>query len=103
MIGAVLLFGALNVLFEFVVLSMVPPRMRLRVLGNRNSQALLHFGVLLLNLIIHWGTLVGTMSGILSFVCSMFTVRIAQLVFGQIKDGRYYTVGLVKYSKEELV
>ena len=103
MIGAVLLFGALNVLFEFVVLSMVPPRMRLRVLGNRNSQALLHFGVLLLNLIIHWGTLVGTMSGILSFVCSIFTVRIAQLVFGQIKDGRYYTVGLVKYSKEELV
>lgn len=103
MIDAVLLFGALNVLFEFVVLSMVPPRMRLRVLGNRNSQGLLHFGILLLNLIIHWGTLVGTMSGILSFVCSIVTVRIAQFVFGQIKDGRYYTVGLVKYSKEELV
>lgn len=103
MIDAVLLFGALNVLFEFVVLSMVPPRARLRLLGNRNSQGLLHFGVLLANLIIHWGTLIGTMSGILSFVCSIFTVRIAQLVFGQIKDGRYYTVGLVKYSKEELV
>ena len=102
MIDAVLLFGALNVLFEFVVLSMVPPRMRLRVLGNRNSQTLLHVGVLLINLIIHWGTLIGTMSGILSFVCSIVTVRIAQLVFGQIKDGRYYTVGLVKYSKEEL-
>ena len=102
MIDAVLLFGALNVLFEFVVLSMVPPRMRLRVLGNRNSQSLLHVGVLLINLIIHWGTLIGTMSGILSFVCSIVTVRIAQLVFGQIKDGRYYTVGLVKYSKEEL-
>lgn len=103
MIDAVLLFGALNVLFEFVVLSIVPPRMRLRVLGNRNSQMLLHFGVLLINLIIHWGTLIGTMSGILAFVCSIATVRIAQFVFGQIKDGRYYTVGLVKYSKEELV
>ena len=103
MIDAVLLFGALNVLFEFVVLSMVPPRTRLRVLGNHNSQALIHVGVLLANLIIHWGTLIGTMSGILSFVCSVFTVRIAQLVFGQIKEGRYYTVGLVKYSKEELV
>ena len=43
------------------------------------------------------------MSGILSFVCSIVTVRVAQFVFGQIKDGRYYTVGLVKYSKEELV
>lgn len=102
MIDAVLLFGALNVLFEFVVLSMVPPRARLRVLGNSNSQMLLHFGILLLNLIIHWGTLVGTMSGILSFVCSIVTVRVAQFVFGQIKDGRYYTVGLVKYSREEL-
>lgn len=102
MIDAVLLFGALNVLFEFVVLSMVPPRMRLRVLGDRNKQALIHVGVLLVNLIIHWGTLIGTMSGILSFVCSIVTVRIAQLVFGQIKDGRYYTVGLVKYSREEL-
>ena len=102
MIDAVLLFGALNVLFEFVVLSMVPPRMRLRVLGNRNNQALIHVGVLLVNLIIHWGTLIGTMSGILSFVCSIVTIRIAQLVFGQIKDGRYYTVGLVKYSMEEL-
>ena len=103
MIAAVLLFGALNVLFEFVVLSMVPPRARLRVLGNRNSQALIHIGVLLANLIIHWGTLIGTMSGILSFVCSIVTIRIAQFMFGQIKDGRYYTVGLVKYSKEELV
>ena len=103
MIAAVLLFGALNVLFEFVVLSMVPPRMRLRLLGNRNSQALIHIGVLLANLIIHWGTLIGTMSGILSFVCSIVTIRIAQFMFGQIKDGRYYTVGLVKYSKEELV
>lgn len=102
MISAVLLFGALNVLFEFVVLSMVPPRMRLRVLGDRNKQALIHVGVLLANLIIHWGTLIGTMSGILSFVCSIVTVRAAQIVFGQIKEGRYYTVGLVKYSAEEL-
>ena len=102
MINAVLLFGALNVLFEFVVLSMVPPRTRLRVLGNRNSQALIHIGVLLANLIIHWGTLIGTMSGILSFVCSIVTIRIAQFMFGQIKEDRHYTVGLVKYSKEEL-
>ena len=34
MIDAVLLFGALNVLFEFVLLAMLTPRLRLRLLGN---------------------------------------------------------------------
>jgi hypothetical protein len=69
MIDAVLLFGAMNVLFEFIVLSMVPPKQRLRLLGNHNSQILLHVICLSLNLLIHWGTLIGTMSGIFSFIC----------------------------------
>ena len=34
MIDAVFLFGALNVLFEFVLLCMLPPRLRLRLLGS---------------------------------------------------------------------
>lgn len=103
MIDAVILFGLMNVLFEFILLSMVPPRQRLRVLGNRNSQALLHFACLLINLMIHWGTLIGTMSGIFSFICSIGTVAIARFVFGYIEHGRYYKVGLVKYRHEELV
>ena len=103
MIDAVLLFGAMNVLFEFIVLSMVPPKQRLRLLGNRNSQILLHFVCLSLNLLIHWGTLVGTMSGIFSFICSIGTVAVARFVFGFIEDGRYYKVGLVKYQHKELV
>lgn len=103
MIDAVLLFGALNVLFEFIVLGMVPPRTRLRVLGSRNSQTLLHIGCLLLNLMIHWGTLIGTMSGIFSFICSIGTVQVARFVWGYIEEGRYYKVGLVKYSKAEIV
>ena len=103
MIDAVLLFGAMNVLFEFIVLSMVPPKQRLRLLGNRNSQVLLHVICLSLNLLIHWGTLIGTMSGIFSFICSIGTVAIARFVFGYIEHDRYYKVGLVKYRREEVV
>ena len=102
MIDAVLLFGALNVLFEFVLLCMVPPRLRLRLLGSAAGSNLLHLSFLMANLIIHWGTLVGTMSGVLAFVASIATVNIARVVFGRIEDGRHYHVGFIKYAVEEL-
>ena len=38
MIEAVIFFGLINIVFEFVVLSMVPPRARLRLLGNKGAQ-----------------------------------------------------------------
>lgn len=103
MISAVLIFGLMNVLFEFILLSMVRPRTRLRILGNEGHCVALHFMCLALNLLIHWGTLVGTMSGIFSFICSIFTVMVARAVFGVIKEDRYYTRGLVGYAREELV
>ena len=102
MVDAVLVFGAMNVLFEFIVLSMVKPRVRLRLLGTYNACVALHFACLLLNLTIHWGTLIGTMSGIFAFICSIGTVAFARLVFGYIEQGRYYRVGWVKYTREEL-
>ena len=102
MIDAVLLFGALNVLFEFVLLSMLPPRLRLRLLGSEAASNALHVFFLAANLIIHWGTVIGTMSAVLAFVSSIATVRVARMVFGSITDGRYYKVGVVKYSVEEL-
>ena len=102
MIDAVLLFGVMNVLFEFIVLSMVKPRVRLRLLGNDSACVVLHFACLAMNLLIHWGTLVGTMSGIFAFICSIGTVAFARFVFGYIEQGRYYTVGWVKYTREEL-
>jgi hypothetical protein len=101
-IDAVLLFGALNVLFEFVLLSMVPPRWRLRLLGSAYACGLLHVGFLLLNLTVHWGTLVGSMASILAFVSSIVTVEVARRLFGVIKDGRFYTVGFFRYPAEEL-
>lgn len=102
MIDAVLLFGVMNVLFEFVLLCMLSPRTRLRVLGNSSQKAMIHVGFLLLNLTIHWGTVVGTMSAVMAFICSIVTVKVAERVFGHIVDGRYYHVGLIKYSAEEL-
>ena len=102
MVDAVLLFGAMNVLFEFVLLCMLAPRTRLRVLGSVNKRNLLHVVFLLLNLIIHWGTVVGTMSAVMAFICSLATVHIAMKVFGYVAEDRYYHVGLVKYSLKEL-
>ena len=102
MINAVLLFGVLNVLFEFVLLAMLPPRLRLRLLGNEAASNTLHFGFLLLNITIHWGTLVGTMSGVLAFVASIVTVRVARSVFGTVSEGRYYRIGWIKYSPDDL-
>lgn len=103
MINAVLMFGALNVLFEFVLLCMLAPRLRLRLLGSEGASTALHFAFLIANLVIHWGTLIGTMSGVLAFVASIMTVRVARLVFGRVVEGRYYHVGLVKYSVKELL
>ena len=102
MIDAVLLFGALNVLFEFVLLSMAPPRWRLRLLGSDTACGVLHAAFLMGNILIHWGTLVGTMAGVLSFVCSIVTVVAARKLYGCIKDDRYYTVGIIKYHLGEI-
>ncbi len=103
MIDAVLLFGALNVCFEFVLLSMLTPRLRLRLLGSEPLSMTMHIAFLIANLFIHWGTLIGTMSGVLAFVASILTVNVARKVFGTITEGRYYRVGWIKYSREELV
>ena len=103
MISAVLVFGLMNVLFEFILLSMLRPRTRLRLLGSEIACVYLHFVCLSLNLLIHWGTLIGTMSGIFSFICSIVTVVVARAVFGVIKEDRYYTRGLVGYAREERI
>ena len=102
MIGAVLLFGTLNALFEFVLLSMIPPRLRLRLLGSTGASNALHFGFLLVNVMIHWGTLIGTMSGVFAFVISIVTVAFARKLFGRIEADRYYHVGWYKYTLEDL-
>ena len=100
MIDAVLLFGAINIVFELVLLSMIPTKHRLRLLGSEGGCNAVHALFLLANLAIHWGTLVGTMSGVLAFVASVATVRFAKKLFGHVANGRYYHVGWIKYSVE---
>lgn len=102
MIDAVLLFGAMNVLFEFVLLCLMNPRSRLRLLGNHSAKVAMHLIFFGFNLVIHWGTVVGTMSAVMAFICSLATIKVAEKVFGFITEGRYYHVGWIKYSLEEL-
>lgn len=101
MIDAVIFFGLINVCFEFVVLSMVPPRARLRLLGNKQAQVTLHIVIMVLVLWVHWGTVTGTMSAFFSFILSMFTVGIARLVFGYIENGVYHR-RIIGYTVAEL-
>ena len=102
MIDAVLLFGVMNILFEFVLLCMISPRWRLRLLGSPSAKACMHVLFLSVNLLIHWGTLIGTMSAILAFISSLVTISCAKLLFGAITDGRYYTTGFIRYSAAQL-
>ena len=102
MIEAVLVFGLLLAAFEFVVLSMIPPRYRLRILGSKVSCTTIHVLMLALNLWIHWGTVTGTMAATGSFVTSLITVRIAKWVYGTIVNDVRASRGIVGYTTEEL-
>lgn len=103
MIEAVFVFSVMNVVFEFVVLSMLSPRTRLRVLGSKAKSNAMHVGFLVLNLVIHWGTVTGTMSAIGAFLCSIVTVAIARGVYGYITPDEVYRRGVLRFTREELV
>lgn len=102
MLDEVIAFAIVMSVFEFVILVMVPPRARLRLLGSQSLKFAMHIGFLIVNLIVHWGTVVGTMSSTLSFITSLVVVELACKVFGYIEGGRYYHVGWVKYSVGEI-
>jgi hypothetical protein len=103
MIEAVLIFGILLAVFEFAVLSMVPPRYRLRLLGNKAAASSCHVIMLVLNLWIHWGTVTGTMAATGAFITSMVTIEIAKIVYGTVVDDVRVRRGLVGYKTEELM
>ena len=103
MIEAVLVFGLMLAVFEFIVLSMVPPRYRLRLLGSKGASSAVHVGMLALNLWVHWGTVTGTMSATGAFIVSIITVSIARIVYGTIQDDQRVRRGILGYRNEELV
>lgn len=102
MLAEVIAFALVMSAFEFVLVSMLTPRLRLRMLGNEAAKMCFHLGMLLINLWVHWGTVVGTMSATLSFITSMAVIWLACKVFGHLEAGRYYHVGWIKYSVSEV-
>lgn len=102
MLSEVIAFALIMSASEFVLISMITPRTRLRMLGSDSWKMTFHVGMFVANLTVHWGTVVGTMSATLSFITSILVINVAIKTFGCIKSDRFYTVGLVKYSVEEL-
>ena len=102
MVETVIAFGLIISMFEFIIIAMIPPRTRLRMLGNQNAKLGFHIAMFMLNMVLHWGTAVGTMSATLAFICSIGVIYCAKKLFGAITDDRYYTVGLIKYSVQEI-
>jgi len=103
MVDAVLIFGILLATFEFVILSMVPPRYRLRLLGNKAGCNVVHVAMLIINLMIHWGTITGTMAATGSFVVSMITIEAAKLIYGTVSSGVRTRRGIIGYKNAELM
>lgn len=103
MIDAVICFAVLLATFEFVLLSMVPPRYRLRLLGNQAACNAVHVFMLAINLAIHWGTVTGTMAATGSFVVSIVTVAVAKVVYGTIANDVRTRRGIIGYKNAELM
>lgn len=109
-IDAVLIFGILSALFEAVILLKIPPRMRLRLLGSKAAVLSIHIFTILFNLIVHFGTVTGTMSAIVAGIASFIVVPLVRSYCGSIRnivmpDGvkelRYFP-GIKRYPKGEL-
>ena len=103
MIEAVLVFAFISALFELGALSYLEPRTRLRWL---NRPGTLTFVVTLANLLVHWGTITGSMTAATAGLASMATTSFARYYWGWIAvvDGRVrYYHGIVRFTREQLM
>lgn len=101
MIEAVLLFALITSIFELVILLKLKPRTRLRLLGSPYAVSLVHAIVFAINIAVHYGTLVGSMTAITAALTSFVTVPFARFLSGYIRDGAYYP-GIFKYQATQL-
>jgi hypothetical protein len=91
MITAVIIFACITALLELVLLlkfASVP------TMNKSWFKVLVHVGVALLNLLVHWGTLVGTMTAITAALVSFMTLPLA--IYLKIVWTRYKKEGLRK-------
>lgn len=101
MIEAVFVFALITAIGELVLLCMLKPRTRLRVLGSHAACNVIHSLFLVVNLWIHWGTVTGSMTGVTAFITSIFVTNLARRLFGSI-SGNAYHVGVIRYAHKEL-
>lgn len=86
MISGAAIFAALNMICELIIIALVPPRWKLRVLGNDRAMIAVHMGMGLITARLHWGTVTGSGAAMMAFVISFPTLWIAkQVFFGYIR------------------
>lgn len=103
MIEAVIVFAILTATFEWLILTKLTPRTRVRVLRFPGVITTVAF---ICNLIIHWGTITGSMTAVTAALASMAVTEAARKYWGYTtiaSDGRlWYVPGHKKFSQEEL-
>lgn len=101
MIEAVFTFALITMAFEFVVLMKLNPARRLRLLGSARWVTAIHVMVIGINLIIHFGTITGSMTAVTAGLSSFITIPLARWLSGYIANNHYHP-GAIKYSVSEL-
>lgn len=103
MIEAVLVFALLTAVFEWFVLAKLPLRTRLRVLDFPGLISAFFF---MANLLIHWGTMTGSMTAVTAALASFGVSSLSRRCWGYItraSDGRlWYVPGWRRFSPEDL-
>ena len=102
MIEAVFLFGFVSALFEIVVLMKLKPRTRLKLLGSKPRTLLTHTIVFALNIVVHYGTVTGSMAAIVASLSSFACLPLVRWCTGYIENGYYYPGSLIRYTGEQL-
>lgn len=87
MLQTVLIFAAVTAVFEFVALARFTPRLRQWLLSH---DGVLHAFVIAANLMIHWGTITGSMTAVVAGLASYITVPIAQQLWGHYRQHTWH-------------
>lgn len=101
MIEAVFTFALVTMAFEFVLLMKLNPARRLRLLGSTRWVATIHTLVIMINILIHFGTITGSMTAVTAGLTSFMTVPLARWISGYIANNHYHP-GAIKYNVSEL-
>lgn len=73
MLEAVIWFGIITAVGEWILLSYLNPKLRDFITGP--AAIFTHISFAALNLWIHWGTITGSMTAVVAFVVSVFVCK----------------------------